>query len=264
MRTRLSAALNGTELHSIAPEIYIQRINEEAPVMEVSAGDRACGEGQHLNSIRRKTADISIQFSIDVPKRETLRRAEILQQVNAWAAAGGDLTVNYRDRQKMRVRCASLPGIDGIDRWTENYEITLRAFEIPYWVSMDKTSVTIAATSSGDTTMRIRETGGGLLCCEATNSSGSTVNTAAIAANGRNFTFSSLGLADGEKLRCDYDENGIQRIRIQASGGTWRSAMAARAAISNDDIILNPGLNTVYVSSGAALAWTVWTFGRWI
>ena len=264
MRTRLSAALGGIELHSIDPAIYIQRINEGAPGIEVSAGNRAGNSGQHVNGIQRKTMDVSIQFSINLPKTEILRRAEILQQVNAWAAAGGNLTVNYRDRQKLRVKCISYPGIDGIDRWTENYEIQFRAFPIPYWQSMDAESVSISATASGNTAMWIRETGGGLICCEATNSSGSTVDTAAIAANGRNFTFSSLGLANGEKLRCDYDDDGIQRIRIQASGGTWRSAMAARATISNDDILLNPGQNTVYVSSGAALAWQIWTYGRWI
>lgn len=264
MRTRLSAALDGIELHGIDPAICIQRIREDAPGIEISTGNRAGGSGQHLNSLKRKTMVVSIQFGIDLPKRETLRRAEILQQVSAWAQAGRNLTVNYRDRQKLRVRCTGLPEINGIDRWTENYEIEFRTMEIPFWQSMDRTSVSISATASGNTEMRIRETGGGLLCCEAVNGSGSTVDTAAIAVNGRNFTFAGLGLANGETLRCDYDEDGIQRIRILGTGGVWRSAMAARHPISHDDLILQPGQNTVYVSSGAALSWTVWTFGRWL
>jgi len=264
MRTRLSAALGGIELHSIDPAIYIQRINEGAPGIEVSAGNRSGNSGQHVNGIQRKTMDISIQFSINLPKTEILRRAEILQQVNAWAAAGGNLTVNYRDRQKLRVKCISYPGIDGIDRWTENYEIQFRAFPIPFWQSMDAESVTVAATASQNASISLRETGGGLLCFSAANSSGSTVNTLTIASNNRHFSFTGLGLADGEKLQADYDEDGVQRIRIQASGGTWRSAMAARETNSYDDIILNPGLNTVSLTAGASVAWQIWTYGRWI
>lgn len=263
MRTRLSVALNGVELHSIDPAICIQRIGEESPQMEASAGNRAGGDGQHLNSLTRKTDDISVQFGIDLPKRETLHRAEILQQVNAWASVGGDLSVNYRDRQKMRVRCVSLPEIDGVDRWTENYEIRFRAYETPYWQSMDRESVTATAGTAVNTTLSVRETAGGKLSISAANSSGSTVNEFAIAANNRHFAFENLGLANGETLVIDYDERDIQRIGIISSGGVFRSAIAKRTVTSNDDILLNFGLNQISMTADAAVALTAYTYGRW-
>lgn len=263
MRTRISVALNGIELHSIDEAIVLQGVDEGSPSWNINAGNRANTIGQYVNSVEKKYRDVTVTFAI-AEQRDLIRRHEILQQIFAWADKGGDLTVSYRDGQKLRVICTAMPAVKTLTKWAEIYSITFRAYEIPFWQSTDKTSVTIAATSSGNTTMRLRETGGGLLCFEATNSSGSTVNTLAVAANGRNFTFSGLGLANGEKLRGDYDDRGIQRIRIQATGGTWRSAMAARATISNDDILLNPGANTVYVSSGEAVSWQLYTYGRWL
>ena len=260
MRTRLSAALNGVELHSVDPAIYIQRVNEGAPGMDVSAGNRSGNVGQHLNGIYRKTLDVDVVFSVNVPKRETARRANILQQVSAWAAAGGDLTVNYRDRQKLRVRCVSFPEISGIDQWTDNYTLTFRAFQVPYWVSQDAESATISAGTSGSATLRLRESAGGKLCFEATNGSGSTVNAVTVSANGKTITFSSLGLANGEKLIGDYDNNDIQRLRI-LNGGTYRSVLDKRTGA--DDVPLKYGGNTVSVTSGAALSWKVYTYGRW-
>ena len=261
MRTRLSVALNGVELDSIDPAICIQSIDEDAPNMDVSVGNRSGNNGQHLNGVYRKTMDVSIQFSIDAPKRETLRRAAILQQVTAWAASGGNLTINYRDRQKLRGACVGLPRIDGMDRWTSNYEIIFRAFQVPYWVSQDAESATISAGTSGSATLRLRESAGGKLCFEATNSSGSTVNAVTVSANGRTITFSSLGLVNGEKLIGDYDENDIQRLRI-LNGSTYRSVLDKRTGA--DDVMLNCGGNTVSVTSEAALSWNVYTYGRWI
>lgn len=260
MITRLSAALNNAELHSIAPEICIQSINENAPSMDVSVGNRSGNIGQHLNGVYRKALDVSIQFSIDSPKREILRRVSILQQVAAWASSGGVLTVNYRDRQQLRVSCVGLFGIDGIDKWTSNYEVVFRALQVPYWVSQDAESTTISAGTSGSVSLRVKETGGGKLCFQATNSSGSTVNTASISANGKTISFSSLGLANGEKLIGDYDENDIQRLRI-LNGSTYRSVLDKRTGA--DDVLLKQGGNTVSVSSGAALSWNVYTYGRW-
>ena len=263
MRTKISVALNGIELHSLDEAIILQSLDEATPNWNITAGNRGNKTGQYVNSIEERYREIGITFAID-EKQDLIRRAEILQRVFAWAKAGGDLTVNYRDRQKLRVICTALPAIKTVTKWAETYSITFRAYGIPYWQSMDEESVTVAATASANATLQIRETGGGLLCFTAANASGSTVNTLAIAANNRHYSFANLGLLDGETMRVDYDENGLQRIRIQASGGTWRSVMSKRETTSNDDIILNPGTNTVSMTSGSAVTWRIFTKGRWI
>lgn len=259
MRTKISVALNGIELHSIDGAIVLQEVNEAAPSWNITAGNRAGHSGQHVNSFEKRYRDVTVSFAI-AEKSDLIRRADIIQRVCAWAAEGGDLTVSYRDRQKLRVICATLPAVNTISKWAEAYSVTFRAYAVPYWVSMDPESATVSATTSGSAAMRIKETGGGKLCFEATNGSGSTVNAAKVIANGKNIEFTSLGLADGEKLIGDYDENDIQRLRI-LNGTTYRSVLDKR--VGDDDVLLQYGANTVYVTSGAALSWNLYTYGRW-
>lgn len=259
MRTRISVALNGAELHAIDAAIVLQGVDEGAASWNIATGNRAGNDGQHVNGIEKRYRDVVVNFAI-AEKRDLIRRANIIQQVCGWAAAGGDLTVSYRDRQKLRVMCVSLPAVKSLDKWAETYSITFRAYQVPFWQSMDAESAAISAGTSGSASLRVKETGGGKLCFKATNSSGSTVNTASISANGKTISFSSLGLANGEKLIGDYDDNDIQRLRI-LNGSTYRSVLDKRTGA--DDVLLKQGGNTVSVSSGAALSWNVYTYGRW-
>jgi hypothetical protein len=262
MRTRISIALNGIELHSIDTAIVLQGADEPAASWNITAGNRAGNAGQHVNSVEKRYRDVVVSFAI-AEKRDLIRRSDIIQRVCAWAAAGGDLTVSYRDRQKLRVICQQLPAVKTLTKWAESYSITFRAYDIPFWQSMDRESVTISAGTSGSATLSLKESAGGKLSFEATNGSGSTVDAVSVTANGKSLIFASLGLANGEKLIVDYDEKDIQRIRIKNISNVYRSALAKRTTASNDDVLLKYGANTISVTSGAALSWNLYTYGRW-
>ena len=48
MRTRISVALNGIELHSLDGGIVLQGVDEGAASWNISAGNRAGNAGQHV------------------------------------------------------------------------------------------------------------------------------------------------------------------------------------------------------------------------
>lgn len=262
MRTRISVALNGIELHSIDSAIVLQGVDEGAASWNISAGNRAGNAGQHVNSVEKRYRDVVVSFAI-AEKRDLIRRSDIIQRICAWAAEGGDLTISYRDRQKLRVICAQMPAVKTLTKWAESYSITFRAYDIPFWQNMDRESVTISAGTSGSATLRVKESAGGKLSFEATNGSGSTVDAVSVTANGNSLIFASLGLANGEKLIVDYDEKDIQRLRIKNTSNVYRSVLAKRTVASNDDIPLKYGVNSISVTSGAALSWNLYTYGRW-
>ena len=89
------------------------------------------------------------------------------------------------------------------------------------------------------------------------------MNAVNVTANGNSLIFASLGLANGEKLIVDYDENDIQRLRIKNTSDVYRSVLSKRTTASNDDVLLKCGANTISVTSGAALSWNLYTYGRW-
>lgn len=261
MRTKISVALNGIELHSLDGGIVLQGVDEGAASWNISTGNRAGKDGQFINSIEKRYRDVIVSFAI-AEKQDLIRRADILQRVCAWAAAGGDLTVSYRDRQKLHVICSQLPSVKTLTKWAETYSITFRAYAVPFWQSMDAESADIASGTSGSATLRVKESAGGKLCFEATNTSGGTVDTVSIAANGKSIQLQNLGLTNGKKLILDYDDRDIQRIRT-LSGSTYASVLSNRTTNSDDDVPLKCGENTVTVTSGAAMSWKVYTYGRW-
>ena len=262
MRTRISVALNGIDLASIDSAIILQGVDEGAASWNITTGGRAGNSGQHVTNVEKRYRDVVVNFAV-AEKRDLIKRATVIQKVCAWAANGGDLTVNYRDRQKLRVICAQMPAVKTLTKWAETYSITFRAYEVPFWQSMDAESAAITAGTSGSVTLAVKESAGGKLCFEATNGSGSTVNAASVTANGKSIIFASLGLANGEKLIGDYDENDVQRLRIKNTSNVFRSVLDKRTTASADDVPLKQGGNTVSVTSGAALSWNVYTYGRW-
>ena len=261
MRTKVSVALNGVELHAVDEAIILQSVNQNAPNWNISAVDRGNGRGQRVTGLQKRFLDVLIVFAID--ETDPHRRSEILSKVSAWAEAGGELTVSYRERQRLRVTCVGLPQIQGVEKFGSTYQVTLRAYSVPMWEDMDLTGASVASSASGSAVIRIAATGGGVLSCRAENGSGSVCNTITIGCNGRSIQLTGAGLASGETLIIDYTSDDIQRI-IAGSGNTWRSLLAKRTTASFDDILLSTGENTVSFEADAALNWTLYTFGRWI
>ena len=262
MRTRVSAALNGIELGELDDSILIQRVVEPTPSWNVNATGKATLIGQRYTGTEQRTRDVQVLFAIR-EMRDYARRDEVLDAVRAWAAPGGELSLNYKGRKRLRVICSAMPAVNGIDQWAENYTVTFRAVEQPLWENMDPDVANLSARTSGSATLAVRGSAGGKLCVEAKNTSGSTCNAVTVTANGRSISFATLALANNETLVMDYDEREIQRLRIKNSGGVLRSVIAKRTEASADDILLNAGTNTVTVSSGAALTWKLYTYGRW-
>ena len=262
MRTKVSVALNNVELHSIDPAIVVRSVQEASPTWNISTGTKAGGAGMFVNGLDKQYREVSIKFAI-MERTDLNKRMRILQDVAGWAANGGDMTVSYRERQRLRVMCAQLPAIDSIRGWTDDFTILFRAYIVPFWESQDKEQVTVAATTNDYGRLMVRETGGGKLCAIGANNSGSSVTSIFIANSASyNGITMSCTIPTGSSIVFDYDENDLQRIR-KLTGTTYTSVLQYRSADSDDAIILNHGANSIHVTSDKAMSWTLYTYGRW-
>lgn len=259
METRTEVYLNGVSLSSVNPAIVVQGVKEPPPSWDIPATSRGWKEGQQPGKTEKKYRDIIITFGVLIHE-DLSARANAIQSVRDWAADGGWLSISYRNRQRIYVRLMTMPEVSIISKWTGTYELTFRAWEVTEWEYRDADRIRISgASGSGNLKMKGR---GGKLRAEITNSSGSTCNTVSITCGSESIAFSSLGLANGEKLILEYSEKDRQIIEIENSGGTRRSAMGARTAASSDDIRLSGGPNTISVSAGVSLAWNLYAYGR--
>ena len=234
--------LNGIYLDELDDRIVISGIEPGEGKENISAMDSAAGFGSRVTSKRRSFVDVVIKFKIlqrGRSKAGMQARSKVLDMVNAWAAPGGVLKITQKSGQRLNVILAQ-PATDG-SLWDYNkeFQLTFRAYTIPYWEDSSANSVTSGSGASVTKTITVE--GSAPTTCAVTleNRSGKTINSISSVKVGSNtMSFSSLGLAGGESLVIDHND-AILRVRIKNAAGKYRSAMAARSGA--DDFIVNPG-----------------------
>ena len=253
-------ALNDAQLDDIDSRIVISGIQEAAGKEQIQAAGFGARDGQRITQRRRDTLDVVVKFKIDLYKRQMAAREEILEAVNAWAMAGGWLTVNYKPDRRLRVKCVQPATVGDPWAWTGEYSITFRAYGVPYWQDVNAGSVTFRGNAG---TLTVNGTAKTAAECEFGNTSGGTINAVTITCGASKMIFGSLGLQSGEVLVIDHNTEGLLRIRIRGVTGPYRSAMAARTAGSDDELWVNPGA----VACSYSPSWTAWCVvracGRW-
>lgn len=251
-------ALNNVQLDQANSAIVIRSIELQDSKDSISAASSAAGFGQRITGSRRDTVDVVVKFAIDIKKTSLANRATALEAVNAWAArasisrGGAWLTVNYRSGRRIRVVLAQAPGEGNLWDWTKEFTITFRAYYIPYWEDAAESTGTIGSGTSGSANITVAGSAPAQVNVTVNNTSGGTVDAVSVAVGEKTMAFTSLALANGEKLIIDHTINGFVRIRIQASGGTYRSAMAARTTASADDLTAMPGTVACSFTAGAS------------
>lgn len=254
MITRYQAWLDGQGLHDIDPTIIITDIQELVPEDNIATAGIGVRSGLRVLRKQRDSLSVSIRFMIR--EYSTARRKAIYDEIVTWAH-DGILTINDRPDQRLHVVCEILPTVPSALQWTNNLTITFTAFTLPFWEAVYPTTATVTG-SSGTATLYIMGNEPCNLEADVQNTSGGTINTLTISANGTAFSFAGLGLDSGQTLSILY-EDGILAARI----GT-RGVLTTRTETSSDDIILKPCTsNAVTVQAGGSVKAIIRARGLW-
>lgn len=256
MRTRYTVALDGVELESVSPEIYVTDIAYGAPVREIKTMQLAGRNGQVLTGTT--TGSVSVAVYFEIHERDVRRRAEIMEQVQRWAMAGGMLTTGDRPERRLRVVCESPPVIGSALKWTQACSIGFTAYAVPFWEDAYPTRVTI----SGNGSKSVYTPGfAAPACveCEVKNTGSSAVSTVSLSAGQTSMQFTGLSLAAGQTLVLAHDERGLLTARI---GQT--SVLAKRTAASSDELELEAQqLSSLSVTANGTASTTFSIRGRY-
>ena len=241
-------ALNGVQLDSVDNRILVQGVDEAAGKDQVTAVGIFGGVGQRVTNRHRDYLDVTVRFSLKIKKNEMQARSDVFEKVNAWAAPGGWLTVNYKANRRLWVTRYQCPAAGDQWAWTSVYSITFRAYAVPFWQQATATEYT-ATGSSATISATVLGSEKSLLEVIFKNTSSSTCNTFTITAGGSTIALSNLALAKNQTLHIDHTEDGLLRIRIQNTSGVYRSALDKRTAASSDDLWVSPGAVTVTMTA---------------
>ena len=257
MILRHRVALNGIQLDEVDPAVLVLGVAEEAANKQQTAVSKWDG-GQRLAANRTNYIDVTVTFAVRIKKSDMPGHTRAFGAVSAWANAGGYLTANHRDGQRIRVACVGISRLADPVKWETEYTITFRAYEKPFWedarewVSSESGTVfthKLAARGTMPTQLDlyIRNTTAGIM------------NTLTIETARDEMEFANMSLGPGKILAITHTETGLLVIR----NSTDLSLMAARTLESSDDLTLQPGMNAIAITAQCAAEATFRYRGRW-
>ena len=249
-------ALGGVQLDELYEQIVIRRIDPGVPYEEVDAVNRMGGVGQRVTGQHWETLEVNITYAINVPKREMQLRREIFDAVNAWAMRKGWLTVNWLPGRRFYVDKVVLPGSGDMWQWTEEYTITFRAYNVPFWQDELPAQASSGTVSSGRVWVPVGGNMRTVMDASFRNMSGMVINNLWIQANGNRITLSGLGLGGSSTLQISHGMDGI--LRITAGGASVYNKYTGA-----DDLYVNPGNVAVDFAADRAGILTAQAYGRW-
>ena len=250
------AALGGNQLDQVDASIVIRGIDPGTTKETVQNVNRMGGSGRRITGRHWDTIEASVTFAIDIPKQQLADRREVFDKVIKWALDKGWLTVNYMTGKRLWVDSVELPSSGDLFNWTEEFTITFRADAVPFW--QDATATT--STGASITVPGVVET----VCdAELTNGSGETIDSLTVQIGSSSMTFSSLGLADGERLVIGHENDGTLFIRKYTGESYFVRVMDKRTGGSADDLYVKPGANSITVSA-EDVTWSVSCCGRYV
>ena len=250
------AALNGVQLDELYEQIVIRSIDPGVPHESVNAVNRMGGAGQRVTDQHWETLEVAVTYAIDVPKRQMSLRREIFEAVNLWAMRKGWLTVNYMVNRRFYVDKVVLPGSGDLWEWTNEFTITFRAYNVPFWQDEQPAQVASAIASSGRLYLQVGGNVRSVLDATFQNRSGMTINNFTITTGGNQIRLAALGLGGSSTLRIHHGTDGL--LRIEADGGSVYSKYRG-----SDDLYVEPGNVAVDFSADRAGVLTVQNYGRY-
>ena len=261
-------ALDGNQLDQANSAVVIQSIEAGEGKENFSAVSLAGGYGQRVTGHHRDTVDIVVRFALKIRHTSLSSRASALEDVNTWAARavnGAWLTVNYKTNRRIWVKLVQAPGEGSLWDYTKEFQITFRAYGVPYWEEIE-TENTASLSAGTLKTGTISVTGNADTVADVTfeNESENTVNACTITVDGNSFNFDSLGLAAGETLVISHENDGILKIRILETDEDYRDAMSKRLPTSADDLRCRTGTRNISFTSDYSCSMDVSCKGRFL
>ena len=258
MKLSRRVALNGRFLDDVDDRIVISGIESAEGKENIQAVDTAAGFGQRITKSQRTTLDIAVKFKLLQRSRtpdNMTERSQLLEKVNAWAAPGGWLTVNYRPDRRIQVVLVQAPGEGSLWDYTKEFQMIFRAFTVPYWEEVAQNILsTDGWLNTGSVLMDIGGSAATQCSVELENTSGAAIDACTVNLGGKVMNFDTLGLAGEETLVIDHQDS-LVRIWIRNKNGSIRSAMSKRTGAN--DFLLKPGVYAGSFSARRACRMTV-------
>ena len=252
MKGLFEATLDGVAFSSIAPELILVDIHEDAPRMDTVSSSMPLRPGMLRTRNVRQSLSVTLRYVVRT--QDVARRAAVHDLVTAWALRGGRLTINSRPGKELAVVLDTPPSLGSSLKWTEEVALAFTAYAWPYWQSATPPSVSaaLAAHNGAYVLHDVLTVGGSLdaLCTMTVYGLGGDLNSLRVAVGDTYFQLEGLGLPAGGVLMIGYSEERLLHITPIGVEDT-ASRLHCRTAESSDDLMAPPGEVPISVEADA-------------
>ena len=248
-------ALNDVWLDELDEAIVIRSIDPGTPKQNVQTVNRMGGAGQRMTVRHWESIEATVTFAINLPKTSLKSRRQVFDAVVAWANNTGWLRINYMQDRRLHVDSVVIPSPGDLWEWTDEYTITFRAYNVPFWQST-VVEKEFRGTTVGGITMDVPGNVESVLNATVTNNSGKAISYLKFEVKQSGKTLSNLQLDDialpaNGKVEIAHT-NGILTIK-KISGNSSESIMNRMNAASSDDLFIRPGTISITFSAERAV-----------
>lgn len=275
--------LRGASMSEVDDAIIIRDIVEMQPTEDRHDTKRAMHAGTRAASVIRRTLPIKVVYVIR--EYDSTKRAEIMGKIVQWVGTGGELTISTRPGKRLFVKPDKTPHLESSLKWTEDLELTLTAYEQPYWE--DAAETTNPKSDSGSAYVNsvwseahqkyvaatVIDVPGNVekvpVCVSFYGNGDDPVTHIKLVADDTFFELEGIEVGPGMfggLVMIDYDNEStmFDTLRIYDIYNDV-SLLAKRTAESNDDLLVRCGhTNQLYAYADAPVAVTFSTRGRWL
>ena len=255
-------ALNGVQLDELDERIIITGIDEAAGKDNITAVASINGAGQRVVKKRRDTLDVTVKFAMAIKNDDMEGRALLLEAVNAWAAKGGWLTVNYRPDRRLGVVLAQAPGGGDQFNWANEYTLVFRAYAVPYWEDAAPATATSGTAASGSMQITVPGSAETVADVIVANKSGAAIAKVELTIGGKYMKFETTGtlMSGGQSLLVDHPQT-VNQIYLRA---LVNGASVLKYRTGANDFSVQPGNAAISFSASRAVQVTVSVRGRYL
>lgn len=209
MISRYEVTLNNRKMSALSPKILITDIQYGPYNINDTTFRLANFQGVRLHD--RHIAESTVTISFIIREYDIRARQEICSQVAEWAANGGTLETNDRNKQVLHCVMKKPPVITSALRWTDTLQVTFAAYTPPFWEDTRTSGIPLSGTSGSgrfSTYGNVPETYASVKigCLEQLSSISLTLN-------GRTLSLTGLSVPAGGEIDIGYDENLVQYIK---------------------------------------------------
>ena len=256
------AAIGGMQLDSVDNRILVLGVASQA-AKESEVTENRGGDGSRFVRVKRDSIEITVKVGIKAKRDDMAGREELMEEIVGWANnVPAWLTTDQKPDRRIWVESVRLPAAGDPWEWTNEFTLTFKACGVPYWQQIEPGIVSVRNVSNWGQYFGVPGNTNSVMNASFQNTSGSSCSSVKITAGSSIIQLTDVGLANGETLVIDHREDGLLRIRIRNSGGTYRSVLNKRTASSANDLNVKPGSQLIGLNADKSGTVTFSCYGR--